>query len=71
MKTIFLKVTLCVSVFAIATISWLKIQSTDVFSDIQLPISKHLPIIQKVGLKRALEQLHGQVVMIKMVIGLE
>ncbi|WP_195668418.1 NVEALA domain-containing protein [Bacteroides intestinalis] len=36
MKTIFLKVTLCVSVFAIATISWLKIQSTDVFSDIQL-----------------------------------
>lgn len=36
MKTIFFKVTLCVSAFAIAIISWVKIQSTDVFSDIQL-----------------------------------
>lgn len=36
MKTFFLKVTLCVSAFAIASILWVKVQSSDTLSDIQL-----------------------------------
>ena len=36
MKTIFFKVTLCVSALAIAGVLWVKVQSTDTLSDIQL-----------------------------------
>lgn len=36
MKAIFFKVTLCVSALAIAGVLWVKVQSTDTLSDIQL-----------------------------------